>query len=63
MTSGRAITLTDFNTKCYDSPADGTALTAADVPNIDKIGVQISSDIGSAYTVTNFCLTGVTFGN
>jgi hypothetical protein len=63
MTSGKAITLTSFNTKCYDSPADGVALTAADVPNIDKIGVQISSDTGADYAVSNFCLTGVTFDN
>jgi hypothetical protein len=63
MTSGKAITLTSFHTKCYDSPADGVALTAADVPNIDKIGVQISSDTGADYAVSNFCLTGVTFDN
>jgi hypothetical protein len=63
MTSGKAILLTSFNTKCYDSPVDGVGLTAADVPNIDKIGVQISSDTTNDYVVTNFCLTGVSFDN
>jgi hypothetical protein len=59
MTSG-AMTLTSFNTKCYDTPADGVALTAADVPNIDKISVQVSSGT-AAITVTSLCITGITF--
>ena len=60
MTSGTAIPFTSFNTKCYDTPPDGTALTAADVANIDQIGVQVSSGT-AAVTVTNLCITGITF--
>jgi hypothetical protein len=60
LASGAAITLTSFNTKCYDSPPDGTYLTAADVPNIDQIKVQVSST-NSAITVTNLCISGITF--
>jgi hypothetical protein len=61
MQSGKAITLTSFNTKSYDSPPDGVALTTADIPNLDKLGVQVSST-AAAITVTNLCLTSVQFG-
>jgi hypothetical protein len=60
MTSGTAIAFTSFNTKCYDTPPDGVALTAADVPNIDEIYVDVPS-ITTAITVTNLCITGITF--
>jgi len=60
MTSGTSIKLTDFNTKCYDSPADGVQLTSSDVGNLDKVGVQVSST-QQAIAVTNLCLTGVQF--
>jgi hypothetical protein len=64
--SGAVLTLTDFNTECWNGPACTTTtckqLAPTDVPNIDKVGVQISSDIVNAYTVTNFCLNSVTFG-
>ena len=60
MTSGTAITFTSFNTKCYDTPADGTALTAADVLIIDQIGVQVPSG-SAAIAVTSLCITGITF--
>ncbi len=59
MTSG-TMTLTSFNTKCYDTPADGVALTAADVPNIDKVSVQVSSGT-AAIAVSSLCITGITF--
>jgi hypothetical protein len=59
MTSG-AMTLTSFNTKCYDATPDGVALTASDVPNIDKISVQVSSTT-SAIIVSSLCITGITF--
>lgn len=59
MTSGTPITLTAFNTACWDG--SGTSLTSADITNIDKVGVQISSDTSSAYTVTNYCLSGISF--
>ncbi|MGA7742621.1 MAG: hypothetical protein WBP56_17815 [Polyangia bacterium] len=60
-TSGAPIPLTSFNTACWDN--SGTALLATDVPNIDKVGVQISSDLTNAYTVSGFCLNSIVFGN
>jgi hypothetical protein len=64
--SGAVLTLTDFNTECWNGPACTTTaclqLKATDVPNIDKVGVQISSDTGNVYTVNNFCLNSITFG-
>jgi len=64
--SGAVLTLTDFNTECWTSTVCASTtckqLTAADVPNIDKVGVQISSDQLNAYTVNNFCLNSITFG-
>ena len=59
MTSGTSINLTSFNTACWDGT--GTSLLATDIPNIDKIGVQISSDTTNAYTVSNFCLESIAF--
>jgi hypothetical protein len=60
-TSGTPITLTTFNTACWDNT--GTALKATDLPNIDKIGLQVSADTSNSYTVTNLCLTSIAFGN
>ena len=57
--SGKPMTLTSFNTACWNG--SGTALKASDIPNIDKIGIQISSDISNTYTVTDYCLTGIQF--
>jgi len=59
--SGRVLTLTSFNTACWDGT--GTKLTEADIPNIDKVGIQISSDDKSEYTVTDYCLQGIQFGS
>lgn len=58
MTSGTKISITAFNTKCWDS--SGTALTSADLSKIDKAGVQVSST-ASAITVTNLCLNSIVF--
>lgn len=58
MTSGVKISITAFNTKCWDS--SGTSLTVADLANLDKAGVQVSSS-SSAITVTNLCLNSVVF--
>jgi hypothetical protein len=57
--SGSAVGLTSFNTACWDR--SGTYLAAADIPNIDKVSVQVCSDVGSAYALTDFCLTGISF--
>jgi hypothetical protein len=60
LTSGTAMPMTGFSTTCYTPASPGTALTAADVPNIDKISVQVSSG-PAAVTVANLCITGITF--
>jgi hypothetical protein len=59
LTSG-AMPLTSFSTTCYTPAAPGVAITAADVPNIDKISVQVSSGT-TAITVSSLCITGITF--
>jgi hypothetical protein len=59
--SGTPVALISFNTECWGGPK-GVLLTDADVANIDKIGVQISSDTDSAYDVKDFCLTSIKFG-
>jgi len=51
--------LTSFNTKCWDGSGD--YLTKEDIPNIDKMGVQISSDVNTAYEIKDFCLSKVEF--
>ena len=62
MTSGTALTMNTFNTKCYNSPPDGDTLSSSDIPNLDKVAVQISSG-STEIVVDNFCMTGITFGN
>jgi hypothetical protein len=57
--SGKVMNLTSFNTACWDGT--GTALAASDIPNIDKIGVQISSDTANTYNVTDYCVTEIKF--
>jgi hypothetical protein len=57
---GKGSLLTSFNTQCWVGGA-GIALTAADMKNVDQMGVQISSDVTTDYTATNFCWSGVTF--
>jgi hypothetical protein len=67
--SGTTLDLSSFNTACWDGTGtdfhpdatdDGTHLDG--LQNIDKIGIQISSDDKKAYTATNFCLEGIVFG-
>lgn len=57
--SGKETSLVAFNTKCWDSSGD--SLTTDMIPNIDKIGIQISSDDLKAYEVKDFCWTGLSF--
>jgi hypothetical protein len=59
LTAG-AMPLTSFSTTCYNTATPGTAITAADVPSIDKISVQVSSG-AAAIAVTSLCITGITF--
>jgi hypothetical protein len=58
--TGLAMKLTSFNTACWDG--SGTAFLATDAPNIDKIGVQVSST-ATAISVANLCLNSITFGD
>jgi hypothetical protein len=58
--SGLAIPIGSFNTKCWDGT--GTALTAADGPTVDSIGLQVTSG-SAAITVTNLCLNSIVFGS
>ncbi len=59
VTSGKETSLVAFNTKCWDSSGD--SLTDEMIPNIDKIGIQLSSDDLKAYEVKDFCWSGLTF--
>lgn len=59
VTSGKETSLIAFNTKCWDSSGD--SLTAELIPNIDKIGIQLSSDDLKAYEAKDFCWSGLTF--
>jgi hypothetical protein len=56
-----------FNTACWDGSGTDFDPTATGDPlngleNIDKIGIQISSDDKKAYTVTDFCVQSIVFG-
>jgi hypothetical protein len=57
---GKPVLLSAFNTECWTGGA-GKPMPDSAVANIDKVGVQISSDINSKYDVSNFCWTGFTF--
>ena len=57
--SGVRIALTSFNTACWDG--SGNSLTLADVPNIDKVSVQVSAS-STPITLTNLCLSRIVFG-
>ncbi len=50
------MTWAEFNTKCYDSPPDGVALTAA--PAASNVQVQVPS--AGAEATYNFCINSVT---
>jgi hypothetical protein len=58
ITPGVAASLSSFNTFCWNGA--GTPLTAADVPDLDWIGIQVYSGPGPI-TVSNLCLTGIVF--
>jgi len=60
VTNGTSASFIAFNTACWE-PAKGTAMTEDDVANIDKIGLQISSDEKKEYKIADFCLRKVTF--
>jgi hypothetical protein len=55
---GLSVLFTNFNTACWDG--SGTRLAAADVANLDKLGIQIPAAT-TAIAVANLCLLGITF--
>jgi len=59
LTSGTAIPLTKFATDCYNTTPTGV-FAAADASKIDKVSVEVFSG-STAITVTNLCITGITF--
>ncbi len=58
MVSGARIAFASFNSQCWDGR--GTPLTAADVPNIDWVGVQVPSTL-APINVSNLCLVSLVF--
>jgi hypothetical protein len=58
-TSG-PVSLTSFGTQCWGGTAN-VKLTAEDIPNINNVGVQVSST-SSAISVKDLCITGISFG-
>lgn len=62
MTSGKAIPFSTFNQECWNgaTASAAKALSADNIKNIDKVGVQVSST-QSEIAVENLCLTAVTF--
>lgn len=60
VTSGTAMALTSFNTSCWNS--SGTSLTTADLPKIDKVGLEVVSG-QTEITVSKLCLTSIVFGS
>jgi len=60
--SGQAIPLTTFNLECWNgtAAAPAKALSADNIPNIDKIGIQVSST-AAEIKVQNLCLRSIAF--
>jgi hypothetical protein len=58
--SDTAVSLTSFNTSCWDGT--GTPFATADIPKIDKVSIQ-STPSTTADTAVNLCLDSITFGN
>jgi hypothetical protein len=57
-TSSDPVPLTSFNTECWDN--GGLYLAAADVSNLDKVGLQVTSG-PAAITVTDLCIESIVF--
>lgn len=62
LTSGQAIPMSKFNLECWngDAAAPSKALAAENIPNIDKIGIQVSST-ATQIPVANLCLRSIAF--
>lgn len=57
-TAGTYVSFSSFNTDCWDD--SGKSLSSADVATIDRISLLVPSDF-SSITVSDLCLTGITF--
>ena len=59
-TSGQAIPMSKFNLECWngDSAAPSKALSSDNIPNIDKVGMQVSST-ATEIKVENLCLQSI----
>jgi hypothetical protein len=64
MVSGQPILLTSFSTQCWSTACKAPCkkLTADDIPNIDKVGIQICADTTTSYTADPYCLDNIVFG-
>jgi hypothetical protein len=62
LTSGTAIQLSTFNQECWNgaSAAASKALSSDNIPNIDKVGIQVSST-QNEIKVENLCLQSIVF--
>ncbi|MBN2573822.1 MAG: hypothetical protein JXP73_04590 [Deltaproteobacteria bacterium] len=60
ITPGTSVSFSRFSTDCWDAANPGTYIASADVPYVDKIGIQVPS-ASSAIAVNNLCLVGITF--
>jgi hypothetical protein len=60
LTSGQAIPLAKFNLECWNGDAadPSKALVASNIPNIDKLGIQVSST-AAEIKVQNLCLQSI----
>ena len=59
ITSGTTISLSKFNTKCWGDPTT-VNLDLADLPMVDKMGVQVSSTT-TAIAVQDLCIEKIEF--
>ena len=62
LTSGQAIPLSKFNLECWngDAAAPAKALDPSNIPNIDKLGIQVSST-AAEIKVQSLCLQSIAF--
>jgi hypothetical protein len=59
--SGAPIALMSFSTECWGGSPTSLLLEPEKIPLIDKIGVQIVSDMASSYIISNVCLNEIVF--
>ena len=60
ITAGVSVPFTVFNTACWDGT--GAWLSLSDVPDLDWIGIQVSSAVSTPIQVANLCLNAIIFG-